>query len=88
MPRLPPPRRVHLGWLRSSAQSAGATQITPSEEERDAQAASRIDEALGARGRGAAAPAAATAAAAGGGGRSPPGTHQPFQVELASLLRL
>ena len=44
-----PEMRAHLSWLRSSAQSAGATEITPSEEERDAQAQAKIDEVLAGR---------------------------------------
>ena len=34
-----PEMRAHLSWLRASAQSQGAAEITPSEEERDTQAA-------------------------------------------------
>ena len=59
-----PEMRAHLGWLRASAQSQGAAEITPSEEERDTQAAARIEGVLGERGIIPVAAAAAVGAAA------------------------
>ena len=59
-----PEMRAHLSWLRASAQSQGAAEITPSEEERDTQAAAKIDAVLAERGIGAAAAAAAAPSAA------------------------
>ena len=59
-----PEMRAHLSWLRATAQSQGAAQITPSEEERDTQAAARIEGVLGERGIVPAAAAAVAAAAA------------------------
>ena len=59
-----PEMRAHLSWLRASAQSQGAAEITPSEEERDTQAAAKIEAVLAERGIGAAAAAAAAPSAA------------------------